>query len=65
MQIKLNCSYKRLTKFNFGVWKLADMDNYMLGNPLITSHKKAELYTDEIFKGTRYDPKARIDMRNI
>jgi len=57
--------FKRLTKFNFGVWKVADIDNFMLGNPLISSHKKMELYRDEIFKGSKYDPKARVDIRNI
>jgi len=24
-----------LGKFNFGVWKMADLDNWMKGNPLI------------------------------
>lgn len=55
----------RLTKFKFGVWKLADIDNYMMGNPLIVSQKKSQLYADEIFKGSKFDPKARIDLRNI
>ena len=55
----------RLTKFTFGVWKIADLDNYMMGNPLIIKHKKSELFADDIFKGTIYDPKARIDLRNI
>lgn len=25
-----------LGKFEFGTWKLVDLDNWMLGNPLVT-----------------------------
>ena len=63
--LNLNIFLFRLTKFNFGLWKLADLDNFMLGNPLIPTQKKIELYADDIFKGTKYDPKVKVDLRNI
>ena len=32
---KLENYMEWLGKFNFGVWKMADLDNWMKGNPLI------------------------------
>lgn len=37
----------------------------MKGNPLIRVKNEAELYNDEIFKGTKFDPSARIDLRKV
>lgn len=51
-----------LGKFKFGVWKMADFDNWMLGNPLITKGSERELYKDPIFKGSKFDPEATINL---
>ncbi len=55
----------RLGKFKFGSWKLVDLDNWMLGNPLIMKENVRELYKDEIFKGSKYDPEAVIDIKRV
>jgi hypothetical protein len=34
----------------------------MRGNPLI---KKKELYKDDVFKGSKFDPSVRIDLRKV
>lgn len=68
---KFTSSYKLenymewLGKFKFGVWKIADIDNWMLGNPLITKQNTRELYKDSIFKGSKYDPEAVIDIKRV
>lgn len=54
-----------LGKFQFGTWKLVDLDNWMEGNPLIIKGTKRNLYTDPIFKGSKYDPSASVSIKNI
>jgi len=46
-----------LGKFTFGMWRIVDFDNWMLGNPLITKDNVRNLYEDDIFKGSKFDPK--------
>ena len=35
---------------------MVDLDNFMLGNPLIVTENQNLSYEDEIFKGSKYDP---------
>ena len=44
---------------------MVDMDNWMLGNPLITQENIREKYKDDIFKGTKYDPSSHIDIKRV
>lgn len=37
----------------------------MKGNPLIISKNSSELYKDEIFKGSKYDPEININLRKV
>jgi len=64
-EYKLENYMEWLGKFNFGVWKLADLDNWNLGNPLITKDSDREKFKDEIFKDTKYDPETHIDIKNV
>ena len=52
-------------KYKFGVWKIADIDNYMKGNPLIKDSVTREGFKDEVFKGSKYDTDATINIKNI
>jgi len=54
-----------VSKFKPTKWVLVDMDNWMLGNPLITEGNKMEEYKDEIFKKSEFDPNENIDLRNV
>lgn len=54
-----------LAKFKFGKWIMADMDNWMEGNPLLFDGKAKNRYDDEIFEGSKYDRKKKIDVKNI
>lgn len=54
-----------LGKFKFGVWKMADMDNWNLGNPLIIKDSDRSKFTDEVFKDSKFDPEAYIDLKNV
>jgi hypothetical protein len=55
----------RIGKFKFSSWRMVDMDNWMLGNPLILHDNIREKYKDDIFKGSKYDPEAVIDIKRI
>lgn len=48
-----------LTKFKFGVWRLADVDNCMNGNSLIREGIQNK-YKAEIFKKSKYDASDHI-----
>jgi hypothetical protein len=37
----------------------------MLGNPLILKENTRDLYKDTIFKGSKYDPEAVIDIKRV
>ena len=54
-----------LGKFNFGIWKMADLDNWCKGNPLIKINNDRFKYEDDIFKGSKYDPEYNIDIKNV
>ena len=54
-----------LGKFTFGMWRIVDFDNWMLGNPLITKDNVRNLYEDDIFKGSKFDPKQNLDIKNV
>lgn len=54
-----------LGKFNFGVWKMTDLDNWNQGNPLITQNNDRNKFTDDIFKNTKFDPEYNIDIKNV
>lgn len=54
-----------LTKWKPGKWMMVDMDNWMLGNPLIQSDNTHDHYKDDVFKGTALDPEDNIDLRNV
>jgi len=68
---KFNSSYKLenymewIGKFKFTNWRMVDMDNWLLGNPLILKDNIREKYKDEIFKGSKYDNEAVIDIKRI
>ena len=62
---KLENYMEWLARFKFGVWKMVDLDNFMLGNPLIIKDNARELYGDKIFKGTKYDPTTIIDLKRV
>ena len=51
-----------LSKFKFGRWQLADMDNWMEGNPLV-ERRAREGYKQEIFKGSKYDRSVTINIK--
>lgn len=44
------------SKMKFTKWKIADIDHWMQGNPLIVKGSDRDLYKDDIFKGSVYDP---------
>jgi hypothetical protein len=44
---------------------MVDLDNWMLGNPMILTGNIREKYKDEIFKGSKYDPEAVIDIKRV
>jgi hypothetical protein len=46
-------------------WKIADIDNWMDGNPMILQDNLNKEYKDDIFEGTDYDPKYLIDIRKV
>lgn len=52
-----------LTKFNFGKWKIADIDNFMSGNSIFKESKRREDYKDDIFRDTPLDFRNSIDLR--
>ena len=58
-------NYDRLGKFKFGSWKMADLDNWMLGNPLILNQKGREKFKDDVFKGSKYDVESTIDLKKV
>jgi len=68
---KFTSSYKLenymewLGKFKFGVWKMVDMDNWMLGNPLLINQTTRSKYQDKIFKGSKYDVESVIDLKKM
>lgn len=68
---KFNSFYKLenymewLGKFKFGTWKMVDLDNWMLGNPLFLKDKERGLYDDPVFKGSKYDPNVNISLKNL
>eukprot|EP01016_Furgasonia_blochmanni_P052771 TRINITY_DN8453_c0_g1_i5.p1 TRINITY_DN8453_c0_g1~~TRINITY_DN8453_c0_g1_i5.p1 ORF type:complete len:327 (-),score=54.60 TRINITY_DN8453_c0_g1_i5:287-1267(-) len=60
---KLENFMEWLGKFKFGAWKMADLDDFMLGNPLVVKDNVRDKYMDEIFKGSKYDPKQGFSIR--
>ena len=51
-----------LGKFRFGKWQLADMDNWMEGNPLVLKGVR-EKFKDEVFKGSKFDKSTNINIK--
>jgi hypothetical protein len=43
-----------LSKFKFGIWRLADIDNCMKGNSLIKDGRQDD-FKEDIFKKSKYD----------
>ncbi|KAL4504165.1 hypothetical protein ABPG72_021003 [Tetrahymena utriculariae] len=62
---KLENYMEWLGKFNFGVWRMADLDNWNLGNPLIVKDSDRDKFKDEVFKESKYDPEYNIDIKNV
>ena len=54
-----------LTKFNFGKWKIADIDNFMFGNPLFQNAKSRIEFGEEVFKGSKLDYSENIDLKRM
>lgn len=52
-----------LSKFKFGTWRLADIDNCMFGNSLIRQGRQDD-YKDEVFNKSKYDTKEAIDIKD-
>ena len=44
---------------------MADLDNWMLGNPLILNQTTREKFKDKIFKGSKYDVESTIDLKKV
>jgi len=53
-----------LAKFKPAKWVMVDIDNWMLGNPLLQNNQLSE-YSDPVFKGSQFDPSKNIDLRNV
>ena len=62
---KLENYMEWLGKFQFGVWKMVDLDNWMQGNPLFLNPTDRQKFQDDIFKGSKFDPKTHIDIRYV
>jgi hypothetical protein len=54
-----------LGKYRFGPWKVADIDNFMLGNSVFRNHRNEKIEIDPIFKGTKFDKSSYIDIRMV
>lgn len=52
-----------LMKFRFGKWVLADIDNYLKGNPLFLFAEGGKRYDSSIFKNTAFDPQLASNLR--
>ena len=52
-------------KWKHSKWRLVDMDNYMMGNPLVVADNKGISYQEEVFRGSSLDPRENIDLRNV
>lgn len=50
-------------KFRFGKWILADIDNYLKGNPLFLFAEGGKKYDSSIFKNTAFDPQLASNLR--
>ncbi len=44
---------------------MVDMDNWMLGNPLLLKQTTRDKYKDKIFKGSKYDLESVIDIKKM
>jgi hypothetical protein len=62
---KLENYMEWMGKFKMSKWKIADIDNFMLGNPLIIKDNERQFYQEDIFKGSKYDPRVNIDIKKI
>merc|ERR1712151_596287 len=62
---KLEGYIEWLSKFKPGKWILTDIDNFMLGNPLVKEGSRLDKFGDKIFKDTKFDREANIDLRNV
>ncbi len=62
---KLENYMEWIGKFNFGIWKMVDLDNWCLGNPLILKESDRSKFNENIFKNTVYDPEFNIDIKNV
>ena len=51
-----------LTKYSFDKWRIADIDNFMFGNPLFDIDHQRNKYQEPIFEGSTFDYKANIDL---
>jgi hypothetical protein len=52
-----------LSKYSFDKWRIVDIDNFMFGNPLFNLDENREMYQDPIFRGSKLDYKANIDLK--
>jgi hypothetical protein len=59
---KLETLMEWLGKYRFGIWKVVDIDNFMMGNTPFRNHL-VEQEVDPVFKGTRFDRSSFIDIR--
>lgn len=53
-----------LGKYSFGVWRIVDMDNFMLGNSPFRNHVKEEPM-DEIFANSPLDKSYFCNIRRF
>ena len=61
---KLEGYVEWLSKFKPGKWQITDIDNYMLGNPLVRERSRHDKFDENIFKESKFDREANIDLRN-
>lgn len=52
-----------LMKWRFGCWRLVDIDNAMLGNPLLKNSLRKD-WNEEIFRGSKYDTERNTSVRD-
>eukprot|EP01017_Pseudomicrothorax_dubius_P011145 TRINITY_DN14112_c0_g5_i1.p1 TRINITY_DN14112_c0_g5~~TRINITY_DN14112_c0_g5_i1.p1 ORF type:complete len:322 (+),score=60.02 TRINITY_DN14112_c0_g5_i1:110-1075(+) len=64
-EVRLENYMEWIGKFKFGVWRIADIDNWMKGNSVFSQLLDKGRFDDEIFKGTKLDRDANIRLKGF
>jgi hypothetical protein len=62
---KIETLMEWLGKYRFGLWRVTDMDNFMMGNTPFYNYVDHNVVIDPILKGTKFDRSSYIDIRDI